>query len=102
MLLTRPPLSPKASFDLHVLGTPPAFILSQDQTLQICYRIAPTDLGSFELGAHSKKFFGSLAVLRLPKTHDHDLRRVIVACFPLTEKQTFIALHDYNFKLLLP
>ena len=36
-LLTRPPLSfnPKisTSFDLHVLGTPPAFILSQDQTL---------------------------------------------------------------------
>ena len=44
-LLTRPPLSslvfpPKSSvklapFDLHVLGTPPAFVLSQDQTL--CY-----------------------------------------------------------------
>ena len=43
MLLTRPPLSHiwfhseeiirQASFDLHVLGTPPAFILSQDQTL---------------------------------------------------------------------
>ena len=39
-LLTRPPLShssfrrnPSASFDLHVLSTPPAFILSQDQTL---------------------------------------------------------------------
>ena len=42
-LLTRPPLSfkvvvpknsfSKAPFDLHVLGTPPAFILSQDQTL---------------------------------------------------------------------
>ena len=38
-LLTRPPLShSKASslmtpFDLHVLGTPPAFVLSQDQTL---------------------------------------------------------------------
>ena len=42
-LLTRPPLNyklviPKKSenavpFDLHVLGTPPAFILSQDQTL---------------------------------------------------------------------
>ena len=42
-LLTRPPLSfnslwPKSplikfSLDLHVLGTPPAFILSQDQTL---------------------------------------------------------------------
>ena len=43
-LLTRPPLSHirfhseeiirQASFDLHVLGTPPAFILSQDQTLK--------------------------------------------------------------------
>ena len=41
-LLTRPPLShlsvrklQGASFDLHVLGTPPAFILSQDQTLML-------------------------------------------------------------------
>ena len=37
-LLTRAPLSWRASspitFDLHVLGTPPAFVLSQDQTLQ--------------------------------------------------------------------
>jgi hypothetical protein len=24
----------RSSFDLHVLGTPPAFILSQDQTLR--------------------------------------------------------------------
>ncbi len=40
VLLTRPPLTCfEASFktgplDLHVLGTPPAFVLSQDQTLQ--------------------------------------------------------------------
>ena len=34
VLLTRSPLTDKISaFDLHVLGTPPAFILSQDQTL---------------------------------------------------------------------
>ena len=35
MLLTRPPLTaPKGGpFDLHVLGAPPAFVLSQDQTL---------------------------------------------------------------------
>ena len=26
--------APPSSFDLHVLGTPPAFVLSQDQTLQ--------------------------------------------------------------------
>ena len=38
VLLTRSPLIPPASwgssFDLHVLSTPPAFILSQDQTLR--------------------------------------------------------------------
>ena len=38
VLLTRSPLSPQPKsrlpFDLHVLGTPPAFILSQDQTLR--------------------------------------------------------------------
>ena len=40
-LLTRPPLTYKSlgfiisPFDLHVLSTPPAFILSQDQTLML-------------------------------------------------------------------
>ena len=52
-LLTRPPLTSQplwriskisGPFDLHVLGTPPAFILSQDQTLSIissksCYTL---------------------------------------------------------------
>ena len=37
VLLTRSPLihpaSWASSFDLHVLGMPPAFVLSQDQTL---------------------------------------------------------------------
>ena len=41
VLLTRPPLRMKASFhspfDLHVLGVPPAFVLSQDQTLRVLY-----------------------------------------------------------------
>ena len=40
-LLTRSPLGkvPKGltPFDLHVLGTPPAFVLSQDQTLKNLY-----------------------------------------------------------------
>ena len=40
-LLTRSPLTQGASsprpFDLHVLGTPPAFVLSQDQTLKKLY-----------------------------------------------------------------
>jgi hypothetical protein len=38
VLLTRSPLSPGPkpwfSLDLHVLGAPPAFVLSQDQTLR--------------------------------------------------------------------
>ena len=40
MLLTRSPLGHlpegRASLDLHVLSTPPAFVLSQDQTLREC------------------------------------------------------------------
>ena len=40
-LLTRPPLEvePKSNspLDLHVLSTPPAFVLSQDQTLKKLY-----------------------------------------------------------------
>jgi hypothetical protein len=38
VLLTRSPLGhlseERASLDLHVLSTPPAFVLSQDQTLR--------------------------------------------------------------------
>jgi hypothetical protein len=50
VLLTRPPLSfngastLSASFDLHVLGMPPAFVLSQDQTLhkrRLTFRFDP-------------------------------------------------------------
>ena len=55
-LLTRPPLSHfsvrklrSASFDLHVLSTPPAFILSQDQTLvkSVCFQSRITTSNSF-------------------------------------------------------
>jgi hypothetical protein len=35
VFLTRLPLDPKISFDLHVLSLPPAFVLSQDQTLKL-------------------------------------------------------------------
>ena len=44
MLRTRSPLlfrciaTPEKPFDLHVLTTPPAFILSQDQTLRKEFR----------------------------------------------------------------
>ncbi len=52
MLLTRAPLSlrasPQASFDLHVLSPPPAFVLSQDQTLR-SRRVARAEARDFTL-----------------------------------------------------
>jgi hypothetical protein len=53
VLLTRAPLCPKASFDLHVLGTPPAFILSQDQTLRkdllTLFLLAKTEISAIKV-----------------------------------------------------
>ena len=39
MLLTRLPLPIARAFDLHVLGLPPAFVLSQDQTLKLILKL---------------------------------------------------------------
>src|SRR5688572_1564484 len=48
VLLTRSPLIHPASwaspFDLHVLSTPPAFVLSQDQTLRKRETSTPTEV----------------------------------------------------------
>ena len=56
VLLPRPPLIrfPKktSSLDLHVLGTPPAFVLSQDQTLN----------KKFNLSTHKTYFIKELLV----------------------------------------
>ena len=38
VLLTHLPLEPKLSYDMHVLGMVPAFILSQDRTLHKIYK----------------------------------------------------------------
>ena len=67
-LLTRPPLSssiftPKGSnkrtpFDLHVLGMPPAFVLSQDQTLhKIYFRVFSSFTYLLALFPFPKKLF---------------------------------------------
>ena len=51
-LLTRSPLSIiHAPFDLHVLGTPPAFVLSQDQTLELKSQQFSLSL-TFQLASH--------------------------------------------------
>ena len=64
-LLTRSPLSdlPKeiTPFDLHVLGTPPAFVLSQDQTLKKLY-LKTEVLKSFFQVICSSKFYSRIFV----------------------------------------
>ena len=54
VLLTRPPLIlaykvSTSSLDLHVLSTPPAFVLSQDQTLnlKVCILIAQVKFADY-------------------------------------------------------
>jgi hypothetical protein len=63
-LLTRLPLSIAGAFDLHVLGLPPAFVLSQDQTLKLKARfwfgleVNPRNLcvtGTFTQQHHSSR-----------------------------------------------
>jgi hypothetical protein len=50
------PLARTFSLDLHVLGTPPAFVLSQDQTLRV-YTVSLTrDLGHPRPGGRKWKY----------------------------------------------
>ena len=89
MLLTRSPLGhlseERASLDLHVLSTPPAFVLSQDQTLReglydslaspgvSSQKVAVDDgaiTGSYELGTAPSKRNGLL--LDVPKESLHN------------------------------
>ena len=76
-LLTRPPLSfhcflpkdsaAKFSLDLHVLGTPPAFVLSQDQTLEKFFRkLISSILNTNVFVKFAKTLFGIDKVLQLP------------------------------------
>ena len=57
MLLTRLPLTPKSAFDLHVLSLPPAFVLSQDQTLmfEILRQVQPKPRPTLILKSHYKR-----------------------------------------------
>ena len=69
VLLTRPPLNPFPkelhSLDLHVLGTPPAFVLSQDQTLMFNSCYAPDFLWlAFSLNSLTACVLAFLALYR--------------------------------------
>jgi hypothetical protein len=73
VLLTRAPLySPLQaeafSYDLHVLSTPPAFTLSQDQTLQLnlCLAAEAANKQGSQLKASSLFSFQRSNSMRLP------------------------------------
>jgi hypothetical protein len=65
VLLTRAPLRPKPSFDLHVLGMPPAFVLSQDQTLRLNFRSMPFDTNQSPASIRLHTSLGLPRMLRL-------------------------------------
>ena len=54
VLLTLSPLTLAGSFDLHVLAMPPAFNLSQDQTLQLIF-LVPTKCLATPAGEFQEK-----------------------------------------------
>src|SRR6478609_6006949 len=68
VLLTRSPLIRPASwsspFDLHVLSTPPAFVLSQDQTLRKCLLSTPEEANN-----HTKRTRRSI-IMATNRKHD--------------------------------
>jgi hypothetical protein len=68
VLLTRPPLTRIApcAFDLHVLGTPPAFILSQDQTRHPIYMQIPSKRFTLHVGDKLIKIIDWLIILLCP------------------------------------
>ena len=75
-LLTRPPLEcSEASFltsplDLHVLGTPPAFVLSQDQTLVF------DSVLNLEVFPSSSKLIKRIDCLYLDVTRENHISRL--------------------------
>ena len=83
VLRTHSPLNPRIatriSFDLHVLSTPPAFILSQDQTLRMTFNQSPRRETSI--------CFGDLLSTRRYTTHgsgrpSHRNETVTPSCLP--------------------
>ena len=56
--------SEEDSFDLHVLGTPPAFILSQDQTLhENMWQEVPTNAIPASIYTNTRFIFYSLILI---------------------------------------
>ena len=83
-LLTRPPLKqqpkPLSPLDLHVLGTPPAFVLSQNQTLMFNSSIANSLMSAIKLSfetdcSFALEFLPELSLLSLYRFQGSSLFR---------------------------
>jgi hypothetical protein len=83
VLLTRAPLSgPKPlSFDLHVLGAPLTFVLSQDQTLQLNPEVHSigSAFGQIPDLLSGCPLAGSVFGVQRPGPSDHALVRIEVS-----------------------
>ena len=66
--------------DLHVLGTPPAFILSQDQTLNKWY-LRPERIQAFKSCSVKRNAFRFVSNFHLHIFIWHTNLRIIVFCF---------------------
>ena len=79
MILTRSPLSPRPkpgfSLDLHVLSAPPAFVLSQDQTLREVGLPPKRQIDHFELVLKvvSPIELGMTGFFKAPRPEGHEV-----------------------------
>src|SRR6185437_9222974 len=80
VLLTRSPLSPRPkpwfSLDLHVLSAPPAFVLSQDQTLHEVGLPPKRQIDHFELALKVRsipKNGGGVLSFKPPRLNEPDV-----------------------------
>src|SRR3954470_13800064 len=75
------------SLDLHVLGTPPAFVLSQDQTLQLSLSLfSPGDTNRRFRGSSCPRLFADVLRYSLKALRFRNLLRGLAIRFSKTER----------------
>src|SRR3954452_805883 len=75
------------SLDLHVLGTPPAFVLSQDQTLQLSLSLfSPGDTNRRFRGSSCPRLFADVLRYSLRALRFRNLLRGLAIRFSKTER----------------
>ena len=98
VLRDRSPLGPKSPFDLHFLGTPQAFVLSQDQTLQRrvhnCKKRSPGKqnkrICSDKIKTYAKKLLGITTIIDPQRTWILTMDAHYLVCKKLLEEQSSI------------